>query len=341
MTIDNDLRSIQQARDLVKASSEAQKLFAEFSQNEVDRVIRLMAESAYQASKRLAKLAVSETGFGKVEDKILKNQFGSMDVYNAIKGMKTVGIIDYDEKKKIYQIAEPFGVVAAIIPSTNPTSTAMYKTLISVKSRNGVVHSPHPKAANCVYETVEVMRIASERAGAPKGLIGAMTDPTLEGTTELMRHKLTGVILATGGPGVVKAAYSAGKPAYGVGPGNVPAFIERTANIRKAVADIIMGTTFDHGVLCSSEQAIVVDAPIYDSVVDELKRNHVHICNSEEIKLLENTMFNRGAINIDIVGKPAPVIAEIAGFKVPSTTTVLVAELDNVGRDWPLSREKL
>lgn len=341
MNFDKDLQSIQEARALAAAAKEAQLEFKHYNQDQVDKIVKAMADAGFKESERLAKLAHEETGFGKVQDKIIKNQFGTRDVYESIKNLKTVGVIDIQKDGKVIKIAEPMGVVAALIPSTNPTSTAMFKALISVKCRNGIVASPHPKAANCTAEALRVVSDAAEKAGAPKGLIQCMSMPTLEGTEALMKNKNVAVILATGSTPMVRAAYSSGTPAYGVGSGNVPAFIERTANYQKAVADIVYGTTFDNGTLCSSEQAMIVDSPLREKVIEEAKRLGCYFVNPDEKKKLEETVTKGGRINPDIVGKPAPWIANYAGFSVPSGTTVLMAECSRVGRDEPLSIEKL
>lgn len=341
MKIDKDLQSIQEARDLAAAAKEAQLEFKHFSQEQVDKVVKAMADAGFKEAERLAKMAHEETGFGKWQDKVIKNQFGTKDVWESIKDLKTVGVIDVQRNGKILKIAEPMGVVAALIPSTNPTSTAMFKAIISLKCRNGIVASPHPKSVNCTSEALRILAEAAEKAGAPKGLIQCMTIPTLEGTDALMKDKNVAVILATGSTPMVRAAYSSGKPAYGVGPGNVPAFIERTANYQKAVADIVYGTTFDNGVLCSSEQAMIVDRPLREKVIEEAKRIGCYFVNEEEKKKLENTVAKGARLNADIVGKSAAWIANYAGFSVPPTTTVLVAECSTVGKQEPLSIEKL
>ena len=341
MNIDKDLQSIQEARTLAASAKEAQLEFKHYNQNQVDKIVKSMADAGYEESLRLAKLAHEETGFGKVQDKVIKNQFGTRDVYESIKDLKTVGVIDVRKNGKVLKIAEPMGVVAALVPSTNPTSTAMFKALISIKCRNGIVASPHPKAVNCTSESLRVLSDAAEKAGAPKGLIQCMTIPTLEGTEALMKDKNIAVILATGSTPMVRAAYSAGKPAYGVGSGNVPAFIERTANYQKAVADIVYGTTFDNGTLCSSEQAMIVDRPLREKVIEEAKRIGCYFINKDEKTKLENTVARGAKLNADIVGKPAAWIANYAGFSVPENTTVLIAECTRVGRDEPLSIEKL
>ena len=340
--MDKDLQSIHQARTCVETAYEAWKQFADFPQERVDSIVKAVAEAGLAAAEPLARMAIDETGFGKYEDKILKNKFGSMSVYNAIKDLRTVGILREDREKGIIEIATPVGVIAAIIPSTNPTSTTINKVLISLKSRNGIVLSPHPSASKCIQETARILAEAARSAGAPEGLIQCMNVSTTEGTQELMKHRRTALILATGGHGLVRAAYSAGKPAYGVGPGNVPAYIESSADIRKAVKDIFSGKCFDHGTLCSSEQAIVSDEAIKDKVIEEVTLNGGHFLNEEEIEALGRLVVtpNR-TINPKIVGRAATVIASMAGLRVPEGTQVLMAHLKGVGREFPLSIEKL
>ncbi len=340
---DRDLLSIQEARELVTRAAAAQKTFATFSQQQVDAIVDACAEAATAAGEQLARLAVEETGYGNVPDKIIKNRLASVEVHKAIRGMKTAGILREDREKGIVEVATPVGVVAAVIPCTNPTSTAIYKTLISIKARNSIVLSPHPSAARCICESAAVMSRAALKAGAPDGLIGCMAYTTMQGTQELMRHRDVGVILATGGTGLVRAAYSSGKPSYGVGPGNVPAYIERTANVRKAVADIIAGKTFDYGTICSSEQAIVCDDHIRDLVLEECRRQGAYFLSPEEAERVGKMVYRPGATapNPQIVGKPATMLAEMAGIKVPPQTRVLIARLTAVGREQPLSAEKL
>ncbi len=341
MNLDNDLKSIQQVRDLVSQAKEAQLEFKHYSQQQVDKIVSAMAEAGYSASERLAKLAHEETGFGNVKDKTTKNIFGTKNVHESIKDLKTVGVIDVQNGGKIIKIAEPMGVVAALIPSTNPTSTAMFKTLISLKCRNAIVASPHPKAVRCSAEALDILREAAEKAGAPRGLIKYLSTPTLAGTDALMKHQDIAVILATGSTPMVKAAYSTGTPAYGVGSGNVPAFVERTANVKKAASDIIFGTTFDNGVLCSSEQAVIVDRPIKDRFIDEAKKFGAYFLSSEEKLKLEDKIAKGAKLNPEIVGKPAEFIAEYSGFQVPNGTKVLIADCKGVGHNEPLSIEKL
>jgi len=340
---DRDLISIQEARYAVERAHEAQKKFAAFSQQQVDAVVEACANAATEAGESLARLAVEETGYGNVPDKITKNRLASIDVPRAIRNMRTVGIIREDREKGIVEIAAPVGVVAAVIPSTNPTSTAIYKTLISLKAQNAIVLSPHPTAMRCICESAAVLRQAALKMGAPEGLVTCLEHPTMQGTQELMKNRLTGVILATGGTGLVRAAYSSGRPAYGVGPGNVPALIERTANVKKAVADIFAGKTFDYGTICSSEQAIVTEEAIREQVLEECRKQDAYFLSAEEIARLGALVFLGGAHvpNTQVVGRPATTIAEMAGIKVPPSTRVLIAQLDGIGRDVPLSAEKL
>src|SRR5262245_20059689 len=273
---DRDLTSIQEARQLAQRAKQAAPTLAELSQEQIDRIVTAMADATRPRAEEFARLAVEETSYGVVADKVQKNLFASERVYEFIRSMRTVGVVRRDDEKKVVEIAEPFGVVAAIVPSTNPTSTAIYKILISLKARCPIVISPHPSAARCITRVAEVMAQAAIASGAPAGAINWMTTVTLEGTQELMKHRDVAVILATGGMGLVRAAYSAGKPAYGVGPGNAPAYIERTADIKKAVRDIITGKTFDNGVLCSSENSVVVDEAVASDVKREFQAQGAH-----------------------------------------------------------------
>src|SRR6202790_3061327 len=342
---DRDLISIQEARELAARAAAAQKKFAAFSQEQVDAIVVACAKAAAENAEPLARSAVQETGFGNVPDKIVKNTLAAVNVPRAIRGMRTVGILREDREKGIVEMASPIGVVAAVIPSTNPTSTAIYKTLISIKARNAIVLSPHPAAIKCICRTATLLDRAALAAGAPEGLINCMQQTTLEGTRELMRQQAVGVILATGGTGLVRAAYSSGKPAYGVGPGNVPAFIERTADVRKAVADIIAGKTFDYGTICSSEQAIVAEESVRERVLEECRKQGAYFLSAEEIEKLSRVVFLPGSHtpNTQIVGRAATVIAGMAGIQVPPATRVLIARLDpeQVGREFPLSAGKL
>ena len=315
---------------------------AELGQERIDAIVDAMAAAATAQAEALARLAVDETGYGLVADKIRKNLFCSQKVYDFIRPMKTVGVVARHEDRRVIEIAEPFGVVAAVVPSTNPTSTAIYKILIAIKARCAIVLSPHPAAVKCITRVAEVMDEAARRAGAPAGAINWMNTVTLEGTNELMRHRDVAVILATGGMGLVRAAYSAGKPAYGVGPGNAPAYIERTANITKAVGDIIIGKTFDNGVLCSSENSVVADQPIADAVRREFEAQGGYFMSAAEMEALARVLVTPQRLpNPALVGKTAAFIADTCGIGAPADTRVLVAPLDGVGREYPLSIEKL
>jgi acetaldehyde dehydrogenase (acetylating) len=337
---DNDLQAIQAARDLVESANRAQAVVAKFDQAKIDAICEAMAAAAQANSMRLATLAHEETGYGVPADKNVKNLFSAVDVHNYFRNLRTVGVVR--DGGSVVEIATPRGVVAAIIPSTNPTSTAIFKILIAVKSRNSIALSPHPSATRCVIETANVMREAGVRAGLPADAIGCVEQTTIDGTESLMKHKLTAVILATGGLGLVRAAYSSGKPAFGVGPGNVPAFIERTADAPKAARDILAGTCFDNGTICASEQSVVVDAPLDKEVRAQLAAHGAYFLNQSQTELLTRLVVTpQRGLNPKIVGKPATTIAEWAGVAVPPNTRCLVAEIGGVGRDFPLSLEKL
>ncbi len=339
---DRDLASIAEARALARRAKHAWLELAEFSQDKIDAIVDAMAAAATPCAEAFARLAVEETGYGVVDDKIQKNLFASQKVYGFIRSMKTVGVIARHEDRRVIEIAEPFGVVAAVVPSTNPTSTAIYKILIALKARCTIVLSPHPAAVKCITRVAEVMDEAARRAGAPAGAVNWMTTVTLEGTQELMKQRDVAVILATGGMGLVRAAYSAGKPAYGVGPGNAPAFIERSANLKKAVHDIVTGKTFDNGVLCSTENAAVVDEPVAEEVKREFQAQGAYFMNASEMDALAKALVSPQRLpNPALVGKSALFIAEKCGIRVPSDTRILVAPLAGVGRDYPLSIEKL
>src|SRR5213595_1467725 len=305
---DRDLASIAEARALARRAKQAWLELAEFNQERIDAIVNAMAAAATPQAEAFARLAVEETGYGVVEDKIQKNLFSSQKVYDFIRPMKTVGVVARHDERRVIEIAEPFGVVAAVVPSTNPTSTAIYKILISLKARCAVVMSPHPAAVKCITRVAEVMEDAARRAGAPAGAISWMTTVTLEGTQELMKHRDVAVILATGGMGLVRAAYSAGKPAYGVGPGNAPAYIERTANVRKAVRDVVTGKTFDNGGLCSSENSVVVDEPIAEEVKQEFQAQGGHFMNAAETDAVARVLVTPQRLpNPALVGKSASV----------------------------------
>ncbi|HSL53035.1 MAG TPA: aldehyde dehydrogenase family protein [Pyrinomonadaceae bacterium] len=340
MSVDKDLVSVQQARDLVEAAHRAQAQVAEFDQAKIDRICEAMARAALSEAARLGAMAVEETGFGVPDDKREKNRFAAEDVWNYFRGLKTKGIVS--DSKDVVEIASPRGVVAGVIPSTNPTSTAIFKILIAIKSRNTVVLSPHPSAAKCINETARIMRDAGVKEGLPADAIGCMTSATIEGTETLMKHKQTAVILATGGIGLVRAAYSSGKPAFGVGPGNVPVCVERSADIPKAVQDILTGKCFDNGTICASEQAVICDAPVEQAVREQFKLQGAHFLSAAEADQLGRVVATpQRSLNPAIVGKSVEVIAKMAGLSVPPGTRCLLADVAGVGRDHPLSMEKL
>lgn len=340
--MDRDLESIQEARRLIEKAAEAQKVLAGYSQAQIDDVVRACAEAAQAKAEPLARLAVEETTYGKVEDKTEKNLFSARDVYNAIKEMKTVGVIREDPQAGIVEMAVPAGVVAAIIPVTNPTSTAIFKALIALKGRNTVVMSPHPNAARCIQETARVMAEAAVKAGAPEGAIACLRLPTMEATNELMRNRRTAIILATGGAGLVRAAYSSGKPALGVGPGNVPAYIHSSADVPKAVGDILAGKSFDWGTICSSEQHMVVDKAVAEQARLETERQGGFFLTPEQGADVARVLIMPDfRVNGKMVGQSPERIAREAGFSVPPGTRALVAPLDGIGREHPLSAEKL
>ncbi|SET49290.1 acetaldehyde dehydrogenase [Natronincola peptidivorans] len=339
---DKDLRSIQQVRNLIDKADKAQKQFKEFSQEEVDIIIKAMAESGEKHAEKLAEMAVEETGFGKYEDKIVKNLFASKAVYQHIKDMKTVGIIREDKKEKMIEIASPVGIIAALIPSTNPTSTTIFKSLCALKAGNAIIFSPHPSVVTCINKAVEVMNEAAVSVGAPEGLISSMALPTMEGSLELMSHKKISLILATGGSEMIKAAYSSGTPALGVGPGNVPAFIEKSADIHMAVKRIIDSKTFDNGTICASEQAVITENCIQKKVKEEFIRQGGYFATGEEIEKLAVIIQNPwGGLNPKIVGQTAKKIAEMAGINLPESIKVILCEEKGVGKAYPFSMEKL
>lgn len=342
MGLDRDLQSIQEVRDLVANAKKAQKELSSFTQEQIDRIIYEIAKDCAANAEQLAKKAVEETGFGVWEDKVLKNLLGSTITYDSCKDMKTVGIIKEDTEKGIIEVGVPMGVVAALIPSTNPTSTTMYKSIISIKAGNAIVISPHPNAKCCILETVRIIQEAAKRAGAPENIVQAISLTTIEATNTLLKHRDIGVILATGGEAMVRAAYSSGNPAIGVGPGNGPAFIERTADIPLAVKRIFDSKTFDNGTICASEQSIVTESCIKDKVMAEVKKQGGYFLNAEETKKLSGFILRaNGTMNPKIVGKSAKVIADMAGFSIPEGTRVLVSEQTDVSKTNPYSREKL
>lgn len=342
MELDRDLASLQEVRNLLKAARAAQEALKEFSREQVDAIIKAMKEAGETEACRLAAMAVQETGMGRYEDKCFKNYFASRYVYDFIKDMKTVGIIRNDAAAKIWEIAEPVGVIAGIVPTTNPTSTVIFKSLIALKARNAIVFSPHPSAVRCTAEAARVMNQAAVAAGAPASVIGCLTGVSMEAAQELMKHPITSLILATGGSALVRAAYSSGKPALGVGPGNVPAFVERTANIAQAAAAIVQGKSFDNGTICASEQSVVAEDCIAGELMEQLRRNGAHFLSPEEVaRVSAVVMLPNHAVNPRVVGKDPQFIGQMAGISVPAQARCLVAPLAGAGPQWPLSYEKL
>ncbi len=339
---DKDLLSIQEARDAANAAHDAQLKWAKASQDQVDRVCQAMADAAYQASERLGRMACEETGYGVPAHKKLKNEFGSRYVWESIKNVRTVGVINHDEARRVYEIAWPMGVVAGLIPSTNPTSTVMNKILISVKARDGIVVAPHPAAVRCCLETARLMTQAAESAGAPHGLIGCLSTISLPGTQELMKHRYTALILATGGNDMVKAAHSMGKPAYGVGPGNVPVYVDRSADLEKAARYIVGSKAFDYSTICATEQAVVVDKPVAGRLAELFQAQGAYFIDESQTEALRRLLFfPDGATNAAAVGKSPQYLAAMAGFHIPDSARIMVARLNRVGREEPLAREKL
>ncbi|OIN95586.1 MAG: hypothetical protein AUJ21_02800 [Anaerolineae bacterium CG1_02_58_13] len=339
---DKDLLSIQEARQLTLRAYEAQQIWAKASQAQVDRVCAAMSDAAFLAAERLGRMAAEETGYGVPEHKKLKNEFASKHVWESIRDIKTVGIVKYDADRKVYEIAWPMGVVAALIPSTNPTSTVINKILISVKARDAIVVAPHPSAVKCCLETARLMAAAAESAGAPKGLVNCLSQVTLPGTQELMAHQRTAVILATGGSDMVRVAHSMGKPAYGVGPGNVPVYVDRSADIEKAAKYIVASKAFDHSVICATEQAVVADRPIADRLAQLMVNEGAYFIDEAQADALRRTLFQpNGAIIPGSVGKSPQYLAALSGIRVPDRARILVARLNKVGPEEPLSREKL
>ena len=318
---------------------QAQRKFAEFTQEQVDKIFYEAAMAANKQRIPLAKMAVEETGMGVMEDKVIKNHYAAEYIYNAYKHTKTCGVIEEDTAYGIKKVAEPIGLIAAVIPTTNPTSTAIFKTLIALKTRNAIIISPHPRAKNCTIEAAKIVLDAAVKAGAPKDIIGWIDIPSLELTNEVM--KSSDIILATGGPGMVKAAYSSGKPAIGVGPGNTPVIIDETADIKMAVSSIIHSKTFDNGMICASEQSVTVLESIYDEVKKEFAARGCYFLKGAELDKVRKTVIINGAVNAKIVGQTAPKIAEIAGIKVPETTKILIGEVESVDISEEFAHEKL
>jgi acetaldehyde dehydrogenase (acetylating) len=340
--MDKDLLSIQEARNLAEAAYQAQLTWGRASQEEVDRVCAAMADAAYLASERLGQMAHEETGYGVAAHKKLKNELGSRIVWESIKNVRTVGVIRQDEQRRVFDIAWPMGVVVALTPSTNPTSTAMFKILSAVKARNAIIVAPHPSAARCTFETCWLMQQAAEKAGAPANLVNCMQAISLQGTQELMKHKRVRLILATGGSDMVRAAHSVGKPAYGVGPGNVPVYVDRSADLEKAARYIVASKAFDCSTICATEQAVIADKPIAQKLERLVQSEGAYFADERQTELLRKLLFNaQGAINTATVGKPAQTLAGMAGFSLPQSARVIITRLNRTGADEPLSREKL
>ncbi|MBY0040979.1 bifunctional acetaldehyde-CoA/alcohol dehydrogenase [Bacillus cereus] len=338
---ENDVQEV--VNTLVENGKEALKALESYTQEQVDHIVHEMALSGLDQHMPLAKMAVEETGRGVYEDKCTKNIFATEYIWHSIKKDKTVGIIHEDPHEEVIEIAEPVGVVAGVTPVTNPTSTTMFKAIIAMKTRNPIIFAFHPSAQQCSVAAAKILRDAAIKAGAPENCIQWIEKPSVEATKRLMNHEGVALVLATGGAGMVKSAYSTGKPALGVGPGNVPCYLEKSAHVKRAVNDLILSKTFDNGMICASEQAIIVDKEIYNSVKKEMQDNNCYFVTEEERIKLEKLVINENtcAVNSDIVGKSAHYIASLVGIKVPEDTKILVAEIKGVGAEYPLSREKL
>ena len=342
MEFDKDLAARQEARTLCRRAKEAQKELAGFPQEKLDEIVEAVAKAFSAAAVELAELAVRETGFGNREDKVRKNRFASETVAKTIRGQKCVGVLKEDPREKLWEVGVPVGVICGIVPSTNPTSTVCYKSLIALKSGNAIVFSPHPKAISCTLRASQIVAEAAEKAGAPKGAVSCLSLASMAGCQELMSAGEVSLILATGGPGMVKAAYSSGKPAIGVGAGNGPAYIHHTADVRNALACILESKTFDNGTVCASEQSIILERSMEEKVKSAAKGMGFYFMSKEEAASLAKLLFRpSGALNPEIVGKPAVKLAELAGFSVPSGTKILVAREEQAGPNYPYSMEKL
>jgi acetaldehyde dehydrogenase (acetylating) len=342
MLKDPDLISIQEVRSKVDQAYEAWQRYRGFSQAQVDSIVESVAAGARANARRLAELAVEETGYGNAKDKLAKNMLAADVLPRAMRGLKTIGILREIPDQKLVEIGVPMGVVAAILPTTNPTSTAIYKTLIALKAGNAIVISPHPRARACSCETAAVLAQAALAAGAPPGLVQCIDNSTLEATNALMKHPRTGVILSTGGSGMVRAAYSSGKPAFGVGPGNVPVLLEKSANVEDAVSSVVEGKSFDFGTVCSSEQTIVAEQTLRDRILAALKARKTFLCDARQSEALAKLLLTSNfTVNPECVGQSPTKIAKMAGFEVPADTSILVVEIQGIGKQHPLSAEKL
>ncbi len=342
MEWDKDLAARQEARLLCRQAEKAQVALARLGQEQLDAIVEAVARAFDGAAVELAELAVRETGFGNVEDKITKNRFASRDVAAAVRGMKCVGVLKAASGEKLWELGVPVGVIGAIVPSTNPTSTVCYKALIAIKSGNAIVFSPHPKALECTLRAARIVAAAAEKAGAPAGTVSCLSLASMAGCQELMAAPEVKLILATGGPGMVKAAYSSGKPAIGVGAGNGPVYIHHSADVPKAVACILRSKTFDNGTVCASEQSIVVEKAMEETVRAEARRQGFYFMDKAQAGALAKLLFQpNGALNPAIVGRSAEKLAEMAGFSVPAGTKILVAREQEAGPTRPYSMEKL
>jgi acetaldehyde dehydrogenase (acetylating) len=340
--LDKDLLSIQEVRTKVDKAFAAWQKYRNYSQEQVDAIVERMAAAARANAKLLAEEAVEETGYGNAPDKYIKNLLCCDWLPRRMRGMKTIGILREIPEERIVEIGVPMGVVAAILPTTNPTSTAIYKTLVSLKAGNAIVISPHPRAHKCTCHTAAILYRAAIEAGAPEDLIGCVDAATIEGTNALMRHERTGVILSTGGAGIVRAAYSSGKPAFGVGPGNVPVLVDTSADLEDAIPKIVAGKSFDYGTVCSSEQAIVAEGAMRDRILPLLKAQKAYICNDAQKDALGKLLIMPNwTVNPQCVGQAPGKIAKMAGFEVPADTSILCCEVAGVGKQHPLSAEKL
>ena len=342
MDFDKDLAARQEARNLCRQAEKAQKVLSGFPQEKLDAIVEAVTKAFSSAAVELAELAVRETGFGNREDKVTKNRFASERVASAIRGTRCVGVLKENPREKLWEVGVPVGVICGIVPSTNPTSTVCYKSLIALKSGNAIVFSPHPKAVSCTLRAAQIVAEAAEKAGAPKGVVSCLSFASMAGCQELMGAGEVKLILATGGPGMVKAAYSSGKPAIGVGAGNGPAYIHHTADVEKALACILKSKTFDNGTVCASEQSIIVERKLEEKVKSAAKNMGYYFMSEEDAKKLAKLLFRpTGALNPEIVGKPAVKLAEMAGFPVPQSTKILVAREEQAGPNYPYSMEKL
>ncbi|HNY40850.1 MAG TPA: aldehyde dehydrogenase family protein, partial [Bryobacteraceae bacterium] len=342
MLHDQDLVSVQEVRQKVELAWQAFQAFQSYSQAQVDAIVEAMGAAGRAHARQLAEMAVEETGMGNVEDKIAKNLLNADLLVRRIRGVKTVGILRELAEEKVIEVGVGVGVVAAILPTTNPTSTAIYKSVISLKAGNAVVLSPHPRAKNSTCSTAALMIDAARKAGAPEGIIQCINNPSLDGTNTLMRHPKTGVILSTGGAGIVRAAYSSGTPAFGVGPGNVPVLLDTSYDAADAIAKVVIGKRFDYGTVCSSEQVLVAENSIRGRVLEELKKQNAFLLSDAQRIAVEKTLFTHGTtVRAECVGQSPQKIAQMAGFEIPASASILVAEIGGVGKEHPLSAEKL